>query len=211
MALRRGGGNGGSDGASGRRILIIVGHPDPNPSRFCRALADAYADGAERFGHSVRRIDIAMLEFPLLRTLEEFEHASVPEVLRLSAEAIVWSEHIVLVFPLWLGTMPAMLKGWLEQVLRPGTAFAYPDQAGSLARSLLGGRSARIVVTMGMPGMVYRLWFRNHGLAGMRRNILNFVGIAPVRETVFGMVAGGNDMKRKGWLEQMRRLGAAGT
>ena len=197
--------------ASGRRILIIVGHPDPDPSRLCRALADAYTEGAERAGHTVRRIDIATLDFPLLRTMEEFEHGAVPEVLKPSTEAIVWSEHIVLVFPLWLGTMPAMLKAFLEQVLRPGTAFAYPDKAGGIAHSLLGGRSARIVVTMGMPGMVYRLWFRNHGLAGMRRNILNFVGIAPVRETLFGMVAGGNDTKRKGWLEQMRRLGAAGA
>ena len=143
--------------------------------------------------------------------MEEFEHGAVPETLKPSTDAIVWSEHIVLVFPLWLGTMPAMLKASLEQVMRPGTAFAYPDQAGSLARSLLGGRSARIGVTMGMPGMVYRLWFRNHGLAGMRRNILNFVGIAPVREAVFGMVAGGNDMKRKGRFEQMRRLGGAGA
>ena len=211
MALRRRGGSSAPKAASGHRILIIVGHPDPDPSRLCRALADAYREGAERAGHTVRRIDIATLEFPLLRTMEEFEHGAVPEVLKPSTEAIVWSEHIVLVFPLWLGTMPAMLKAFLEQVLRPGTAFAYPDKAGGIAHSLLGGRSARLVVTMGMPRMVYRLWFRNHGLAGMRRNILNFVGIAPVRETLFGMVAGGNDAKRKGWLEQMRRLGAAGA
>ena len=51
-------------------------------------------------------------------------------MLKPSTEAIVWSEHIVLVFPLWLGTMPAMLKGFLEQVLRPGIAFAYPDKTG---------------------------------------------------------------------------------
>ena len=75
MALRRRGGGSAPKAASGHRILIIVGHPDPDPSRLCRALADAYTEGAERAGHTVRRIDIATLEFPLLRTMEEFEHA----------------------------------------------------------------------------------------------------------------------------------------
>lgn len=60
---------------------------------------------------------------------------------------------------------------------------------------------------MGMPGFFHSLRFLGHGLAGMRRNILNFTGIKPVRETLFGMVAAGSDKKRKRWIEQMRRLG----
>ena len=96
---------------------------------------------------------------------------------------IAWAEHIVFVFPLWLGTMPALLKAFLEQVMRPGIAFAYPDEKCGFNKTLLQGRSARIVVTMGMPSFFYRLWFLGHGIAGMRRNILNFVGIKPVRET----------------------------
>jgi putative NADPH-quinone reductase len=61
---------------------------------------------------------------------------------------------------------------------------------------------------MGMPAFFYRLWYLGHGLAGMRRNILNFVGISPVRETLFGMVGSVDDAKRKHWLAKMRRLGA---
>lgn len=190
-----------------RRILILIGHPDPSPDRLCRALATAYADGAEAAGHTVRRIDLATIDFPMLRTMHEFEHGPVPESLKEAAAAVVWAEHIVLVFPLWLGTMPALLKAFLEQVMRPGTAFAYPDKGGGFTRTLLRGRSARVVVTMGMPSFLYRLWFLGHGIAGMRRNILNFVGISPVRETLFGMVAAGSDAKRVGWLAQMRKLG----
>ena len=195
--------------AAARRILVIVGHPDPNPGRLCRALADAYARAAEMAGHSVRRIDVATIDFPILRTMEEFENGPMPDGLMAAAEAIVWAEHIVFVFPLWLGTMPAMLKAFLEQVMRPGTAFAYRDKGGGFAKTLLGGRSARVVVTMGMPAIVYRFWFRNHGLAGMRRNILKFVGIKPVRETLFGLVASASDIRRATWLERMRRLGEA--
>jgi putative NADPH-quinone reductase len=190
-----------------RRILIVVGHPDPSPDRLCRGLARAYGEGAEKAGHTVRRVDLAALDFPMLRTMQEFEHGAVPAGLREAADAIVWAEHIVFVFPLWLGTMPAMLKAFLEQVMRPGTAFAYPEKGGGFTKTLLRGRSARVVVTMGMPAVLYRLWFLGHGLAGMRRSILHFVGISPVRETLFGMAAGAGDATRAKWIRQMRGLG----
>jgi putative NADPH-quinone reductase len=190
-----------------RRILIVVGHPDPSPDRLCRGLAKAYGEGAERAGHAVRRVDLAALEFPMLRTMQEFEHGALPVELKDAVEAIVWAEHIVFVFPLWLGTMPALLKAFLEQVMRPGTAFAYPDKGGGFTKTLLRGRSARVVVTMGMPSVIYRLWFLGHGIAGMKRSILHFVGITPVRETLFGMVAGASDATRAKWVSQMRNLG----
>ncbi|MGX8012419.1 NAD(P)H-dependent oxidoreductase [Mesorhizobium sp. ORM8.1] len=190
-----------------RRILIVVGHPDPSPDRLCRALASAYADAAESVGHVVRKIDLASLNFPILRTTQEFEHGTIPASLKEATEAVLWAEHLVFVFPLWLGTMPALLKAFLEQVMRPGTAFAYPDKGKGFAKSLLQGRSARLVVTMGMPAPVYRIWFLSHGIAGMRRGILNFVGIKPVRETLFGMVANASGEKRAGWVKQMQSLG----
>ena len=193
-----------------RRILVVVGHPDPSPERLCRALASAYADGAERAGHTVRKIDLALLDIPFLRTMQEFEHGAIPDSLKEAAEAVVWAEHFVLVFPLWLGTVPALLKAFLEQVMRPGTAFAYPAKGEGFAKSLLRGRSARLVVTMGMPATVYRIWFLSHGVAGMRRGILNFVGIRPVRETLFGMVASASEAKRAKWIGQMRVHGGRG-
>lgn len=191
-----------------RRILVIVGHPDPDPKRLCRVLAGAYADGARSAGHDVRLIDIATLDFPLLRTMEEFGQRAVPVTLEDAVEAIKDAEHIVFVFPLWLGTMPALLKGFLEQVMRPGVAFAYPEPGKvGFAKTLLKGKSARVVVTMGMPAFFYRLWYLGHGIAGMRRNILNFVGISPVRETLLGMVEGAGDAKRGQWIDRMRDLG----
>ncbi|RAZ91004.1 flavodoxin family protein [Mesorhizobium hawassense] len=193
-----------------RRILVLIGHPDPSPDRLCRALASAYVEAAERAGHSVRQIDLALLDFPMLRTMQEFEHGTIPDGLEEAADAVAWAQHFVFVFPLWLGTVPALLKAFLEQVMRPGTAFAYPAEGESFAKSLLRGRSARLVVTMGMPAAVYRIWFLSHGIAGMRRGILNFVGIRPVRETLYGMVASASDAKRAKWLGQMRVFGQRG-
>lgn len=192
-----------------RQILVIIGHPDPDPARFCRALASAYVEGARTAGHEVRVIDIASLDFPLLRSQAEFEAGPLPPSLAGAAEAVSWASHIVIVFPLWLGTMPALLKGFLEQVIRPGVAFTYPsgDDRGKM---LLKGRSARVVVTMGMPGLLYRVWFLNHGIATLTRNILRFVGIGPVRQTLFGMIKTASDTKRRDWLDTMRKLGARG-
>lgn len=191
-----------------RRVLIILGHPDASPNRLCRALAGAYAEGARSAGHEVRLIDIATLDFPILRTMEEFAERPLPVALEDAAQAIKDAEHVVFIFPLWLGTMPALLKAFLEQVMRPGVAFAYPDAGkAGFAKTLLKGRSARVVVTMGMPAAFYRLWYLGHGIAGLRRNILNFVGISPVRETLFGMVESAGDDRRRKWIAEMRALG----
>lgn len=190
-----------------RRILVIVGHPDPEPKRLCRALARAYIEGAQSIGHQTRLFDIADSNFQMLRTAEEFGHRGVPSELNEVAQDLQWAEHILIIFPLWLGTMPAMLKALLEQLMRPGVAFAYPEKGQVLTRKLLKGRSARIVVTMGMPAAIYRIWYRKHGIAGLRRSILNFVGISPVREMLLGNVEGKSDAARLKWIEQMRQLG----
>jgi putative NADPH-quinone reductase len=140
-----------------RRIVVIQGHPDPDPGRFCRALAAAYAEAAEQAGHEIRRIEVAELDFPILRTAEDFQSGTAPDVIRQCQEAIGWAEHLLIVYPLWLGSMPALLKAFLEQVFRPGFATAGDATRGTWQKLLIG-KSARIVVTMGMPAFVYR-WF----------------------------------------------------
>jgi putative NADPH-quinone reductase len=114
----------------------------------------------------------------------------------------------VLFFPLWLGDMPALLKGFLEQVARPGFAFQ-AEGDNPYAKKGLKGRSARVVVTMGMPALLYRWYFRAHSVKSLERNILGFVGISPVNETLIGMVDKLGDAGVQKWAEKLRRLGAA--
>lgn len=191
------------------RIALIVGHPDPGGNRFAHALARAYAEGARAAGHALRELDVARIEFPLLRTREDWE-APPPASIREGEEAILWAEHIVLFFPLWLGTMPALLKAFLEQALRPGFAIGTVEEGKRWVR-LLEGRSARLVVTMGMPAFIYRWYFGSHGLKGLERNVLKFCGIRPVRETLIGNVEGCGQARREQWLASLRALGAAGS
>ena len=190
------------------RILIMQGHPDAASRHLCHALADAYAQGAVEGGHDVRRIDIAKLDLPLLRSQADFNDAGPPIAARAAQESIAWAEHVALVFPLWLGGAPALVQGFLEQTLRPGFAFKM-DANG--AATLLKGRSARLVVTMGMPAFVYRIWFRAHGLRRIARSVLGFVGFAPVRTTYLGGVESVSQEKRLAWIAHMRELGARGV
>lgn len=192
-----------------KKIAIIQGHPDPGGNRFCHALAQTYAEGAEAAGHQVKSIDIAQIEFPVLRTKEDFDHGKAPQVIQSAQEIIQWAEHIVLFYPLWLGTMPAYLKAFLEQAFRPGFAAR---ASGTVApwKKLLTGRSARVVITMGMPAFIYRWFYLAHSLRNLERNILEFCGIGPVKETLIGGVDAIDDRKRRRWLEKMRQLGADG-
>lgn len=190
-----------------KRILLIQGHPDGAHQHLCQALEQAYQEGATEHGHEVRRIHIAELDFPLLKSQEEWEHGPLPASLHTAQDDIRWAEHLVFFFPLWLGDMPALVKGFLEQVARPGFAFIVDDGRMAMRKKALTGRSARIVVTMGMPGLVYRWYFLAHSLRSMKRNILGFVGIGPVRDTIVGLAGNLSADKAQRWLARMGALG----
>lgn len=191
-----------------RRIVIIQGHPDPAGEHFGHALAENYARGARDAGLEVTLIEIAKLDFPLLRSQREWQSEDVPPALAAAQQAITESNHLVIFFPLWLGDMPALLKGFLEQVLRPGFAFSSNGMGGNKP---LAGKSARIVVTMGMPGFFYRTFFRAHSVRNLKRNILHFIGIRPVRTTLVGGVERLGNRRREKWFEKMRLFGAKGV
>jgi len=190
------------------RVLIIQGHPDCGSRHLCHALAQAYAGGAQGAGHTVDTIEPALIDFPLLRSSEEWQRGSVPASLAPAQQAIAQATHLVLVYPLWLGEMPALFKGFLEQVARPGFAIA-AESRNPLKAGLLGGRSARVIVTMGMPAVLYRWFYRAHSLKALQRNILGFAGIKPVRTSVVGGAGALTPRQVERWCEHLRRLGAA--
>lgn len=192
-----------------KRILIIDGHPDPLAERYVHALSKANFDGARTGGHEVRSIIVSEVEFPLLRTSADFQGASPPSRIHECQELLQWAQHVVILFPLWMGSMPALLKGFFEQTLRPGFAFAASESHG-LPKRLLTGRSARIIVTMGMPALFYRWYFRAHSLKSLQRNILRFCGFRPVHACVVGMVDAMGQKRRGEWLAKIQELGVRG-
>ncbi|RVQ69614.1 flavodoxin family protein [Croceicoccus ponticola] len=188
------------------RILVIDGHPHPDPGHFVHALARSYADAARQV-HEVRVIEVAKLDFPVLRDPEDWKTGELPVTLQEAQDDIGWAAHIVILYPLWLGDVPALLKAFLEQVARPG--FAIDPLGDGFFHKLLTGRSARVIVTMGMPAAAYRHFFREHSVKSLKRNILHFVGIKPVRITLIGDVDSGAG-HRETWLRKIADLGREG-
>jgi len=187
-----------------KRILVILGHPSANS--FCAALAEAYGEGAGASGHEVRQLHLGKLSFdPILHN----GYASVQQLepdLVAAQETILWAQHIVFIYPTWWGAMPALLKGFIDRLFLPGFAFRYRENSPFWDR-LLSGRSARLIVTMDTPPWYYRWIYRMPGHNQMRRTILEFSGIRPVRISSFGPVRGSKQKKRDTWLQQVRRLG----
>lgn len=189
-----------------KRIVILQGHPDPSPARLCQGLADAYAAGARTAGHAVEQFGLATLGVPLLTSRAEFYEGEVPPALRPVQMAIGRADHLVVVYPLWLGDMPALLKAFFEQVFRPDFAFER-DPTGRSWKRRLTGRSARVVVTMGMPALAYRWYFGAHSLKSLQRNILGFSGFSPVKSSLYGGVETADAARRAKWLDEQRMLG----
>jgi len=187
-----------------QRVLVILGHPCADS--LCGALADAYADAATANGADVRRLAIRALEFDALGVQGE-NRAPPPEPAILAAqEAIQWAGHLVFVYPIWWGTMPALMKGFLERTFATGFAIEFPDRP-PYYRPLLAGRTARLITTMNAPPWFFRWFQRAPGHNVMKRSLLRSCGIRPVRVTAFGPVRGSSDARRASWLEQVRALG----
>ena len=190
-----------------KHILIIQGHPDATKQHFCHAISMAYKNGARNSNHSVKIINVAHLDFPILHTKEEFEADELIVDIKNAQHAIRWADHLVIIYPLWLGTMPALLKGFFEQTFRYG--FAISKEAKKMPKKLLKGKSARIVITMGMSAFIYKWFFRAHSLKSLQRNILGISGIKPVKHSLIGTVDS-SSVKRKKWLKKIQALGQQG-
>jgi putative NADPH-quinone reductase len=211
-----------------KRITIIQGHPDPRSRHFGNALAKAYGDSARAAGHEVKCIEVAKLAFPLLRSAEDFYLGTTPQDIAVAQNAIRWADHLLIVYPLWHGHFPALFHAFLEQTFRPG--FAVQGGQAGMPKKLLMGKTARIVITMGMPAPFYRWYYRAHSLKSLKCNILQFSGISPVRVTFVGGLGAGTvygqgqplatferdypflvkARTRERWLNRLGALGAKG-
>ena len=167
-----------------KNILLINGNPDPSPEKLTSALTKAYREGAEDSGCTVRQIDVGGISFPWLHNAEEFASEAADKPIIEAQDAFLAAEHVVFAYPLWLGSAPALLKAYMEQVGRG--EFLLGKGEGRFPHGRLKGRSARVIVTMGMPTLLYRTLYGGHGVKAFNRSILGIAGIKPVATTLFG-------------------------
>jgi len=187
-----------------KNTLVVLGHPDENS--FCGALAEAYVEGARNAGTDVREIRIGSLEFEPVPRRRHWDDRELEPDLAEAQELIRWARHLVFVYPVWWGTIPALMKGFIERVFTPGFAFRYREGSPFWDR-LLSGRSAHLIVTMDSPPWYYRWVFRMPGHNEMKRTVLGFCGVKPVKITSFGPMRDSSREQREKWIAEVRGFG----
>ena len=190
-----------------KKILIINGHPDKESYNY--ALSEAYKTGATSSGADIKVINIADLKFnPNLQFGYRKRTELEPDLLK-SQEDLKWADHLVWIYPVWWGSVPAIMKGFLDRVLLPG--FAFKKREGSVWwDKYFTGKSARIICTLDQPPWYYRLIYRSPSHSAMKKLTMNFIGVKSVKITTIGPIRLSKDRFRKKWLAKIEKLGRRG-
>ncbi|WP_026135892.1 NAD(P)H-dependent oxidoreductase [Nafulsella turpanensis] len=186
------------------KVLIIAGHPRRNS--FSNALAEAYREGALQAGVEVKQLTLADFHFnPNVVTVSPQQQQAEEDV-RQAQACIRWADHLVFVYPTWWGTMPALLKGFLDRVFTPGFSFA--ERAGGNGwEQLLKGKTGQLITTMDTPLWVYRWILKAPGHRALSDATLQFCGVGPVRTMAFSTIKDADYEQRQHWLEKARQAG----
>lgn len=187
------------------RILIINGNP--KQASFCGSLAGRFHHDAELEGHDLRRVELANLHFDNDLSDGYDDDKDLEAAVSEFQDAITWAEHIVVISPVWWGSMPSKLKGLIDRSFLPGFAFAY-EKGKAIPEKLLKGKSAELIFTLDTPVWWYKLWQGNPIYKELKHAILEFSGIRVKRASYFGPIIKSNESKRIKWLEKASRLGA---
>jgi NAD(P)H dehydrogenase (quinone) len=187
-----------------RKILIINGHPDKESFNF--ALAESYKKGAMASGAEVKDIHIRDLNFnPNLQFGYRKRTALEPDLMDVQ-EKIKWAEHLVWIYPVWWGSVPAIMKGFIDRVFLPGFAFQKRENSVWWDK-LLKNKSARIISTLDQPPWYYWMVYRQPSYHAMKKLTLQFCGISPVRTTTIGPIRLSKESYRQNWLKKVEKLG----
>ena len=187
-----------------KKILIIQGNPDKNS--FCAALAESYKKGALRTKADVKEIHVREIDFDPFLEFGYKKDIELEQGLMESQELIQWANHLVFVYPTWWGTMPALLKGFIDKVFLPGFGFQFRKNSVWWDK-LLKGKSARLIVTMDTPAWYFRLFYGRPGHNAMKKSTLEFCGIKPVKISSIGPIKYSKKSKRISWLARVQKLG----
>lgn len=185
------------------KITVILGHP--NSKSFNSAIAETYRDTALKAGHDVKYFALGDMEFdPILHEGYNKRQNLEPD-LQTAIDAVLWADHLVFVFPTWWGTMPAILKGFFDRAFLPGLTFKYHEN-DPMWDKLLAGKSAHCLITMDTPRWFFSLIYGDPAHKQIKRTILEFCGVKPVKITNFSEVRYADAKKRVAWLEKVKEI-----
>ncbi len=185
-----------------KKIYILAGHPDTDS--LCCRLAKSYYDGAVKAGNEVRLTNLGDMKFdPILhkgyKVIQELE----PDLKKFQ-EDVRWCEHLVIIYPSWWSTMPALLKGLFDRVWLPGFAFKFLPSGIGWTR-LLKGRTARVFITSDSHPLIAR-FLQGDNTNEIQDGILWFAGFY-TKITKIGPIKKISDEKKDAWAKKIMAYG----
>ncbi len=187
-----------------KKILVINGHPTKNS--FCNALSDTYTSAASSAGNQLVLLNLFDLDFNINFEGGYSKEKQPEKDILFAQEKIKWADHIVIVHPVWWGSVPALLKGFFDSALLPGFAFKY-RQNSPFWDKLLSGKTAHIIYTSDTPIWLYTWFFGAPSVAQVKKRTLQFCGISPVKVTGIGPIRKSTIEFRQKWIEKIKELG----
>ena len=188
-------------------VLVILGHP--NPASFNHAIAETVVRTLEGEGHRVVFRDLCAEGFDAALPFAEFrKRAPVPPWLGRHCEELQAAEGIVVVHPNWWGQPPAVLKGWIDRVFRPGVAYEFleGDRGAGVPMGLLRARAALVLNTSNTPPARERAVFGDPLETLWKNCIFGLCGVSNVQRRTFGAMATSTPEERSLWLAEVREL-----
>jgi NAD(P)H dehydrogenase (quinone) len=189
------------------QVSVILAHP--RKGSFNHAIAGNVVSTLLQSGHKVVYHDLYAERFdPLLLHDEIARDVTLPPEIAEHCREISSSDGIVIIHPDWWGMPPAILKGWVDRILRPGVAyrFAETDSGEGIPKGLLAARAAIVFNTSNTPALreqdvfgdpLERLW---------KDGIFAFCGVPEFRRRMFGVIVTSTEEQRKSWLLEVQEL-----
>ncbi|MDP3927494.1 MAG: NAD(P)H-dependent oxidoreductase [Bacteroidota bacterium] len=187
-----------------KKILLINGHPDAESFNF--ALVAAYKKGLEETGAELQEITIKDLNFNLNLSYGYRKRTELEPDLLAAQEKIKWANHLVWFYPVWWGSYPAIMKGFIDRVFLPGFAFKKRENSVWWDK-LLQNKSAHIIATLDQPAWYYWLVYRQPSTNALKKLTLQFCGIHPVKVTSIGPIRLSKESYRNNWLSKIEKFG----
>lgn len=186
-----------------QRILLILGHP--RAGSFTEAIARSYVAGAESAGAEVQMLLLHELQFNLNSITPQPQKQEAEPDLVQAKELILWANHLVIASPVWWGSVPALLKGFLDRVFVPGFSF-YERREGDYAQ-LLKGRTGELLLCMDTPVAIYRLFVGAPAVRSLKTATLKLCGVAPVKVQYYTPVTHSAPSEKEAWLRDAQGRG----
>jgi len=191
-----------------KRVYIILAYP--NKEGLCYAAFESVKKGLQAAGHKVKVTDLYAENFnPVLifnetKRRRDMQHDPKMQIYR---DTILWANHLVFVFPIWWGGMPAILKGFIDKVFAKGFAYEYKGGISNM-NGLLKNKTAWIINTQDAPAIVRFVPFLVHdyGMV-LKKQVLIACGFKKVQRFPIFSVRDSTPEKRYKWLQQLHDLG----